>query len=157
MTKVILSELMLSYRKEMAEFVSHTIKTSFIDGVRVCPNSLETYLPDPNVLNPPRIEMIELSLYKGQIGDMILLGTTDDFGIDNIRVTIRDYRGNLIESGYADADDDGSGVWNYFATASVPSGTSVIIYATATDRFGAVGLHSADINDPWHYLIVDDH
>jgi hypothetical protein len=63
-------------------------------------------------------------------------------GIANLRVTIQDEQGNMFESGNAAPWPDGSGLWDYLTKASVPSGSSVIVSAVATDRLGAVRVWS---------------
>jgi hypothetical protein len=147
MTKVILSKSLLEYRREMAEIVRQSVKESFIGGVKAF-HSGEPFLAHPDLLPPPKIEIIELTTYKGQIGDPIFLATSDDFGIWNVHMVVRDDKGNLIESGDAASFEDGSGCWDYMATASVPSGTSVTIYAAATDSLGGVGALSQSTTVP---------
>jgi hypothetical protein len=138
MTKVILSQSLLNYRKEMAESVSDTIKASFIDGVKAFVTE-ERILTSPELLPSPKIEVIELTNYQGNTGDPIFLATSADFGIWKLRVVIRDDTGHIIESGDATPFEDASDCWEYIATADVPSGTPVIVYATATDGFWGVG------------------
>jgi|KBSSwiStaDraftv2_1062776.scaffolds.fasta_scaffold34043_3 hypothetical protein len=139
MTKVILSQAVLNYRREMAEAVSDTIKASFIDGVKPFVTEERFLTTSPELLPPPKIEVIELTNYQGNIGDLIFLATSADFGIWNLHVVIRDDKGNVIESGDASPFEDAPDCWDYVATVAVPSGTSVTVYATATDRFWGVG------------------
>ena len=149
MTKVMLNAALLQYRKEMADLARQTVKESFIDGVKkVDFGSEESFPPQPDLLPPPRIEVIELSLYHGQIGDPIFFATSDDFGIWNVYVVIRDGEGNLIESGDASQFDDCSDYWDYLATVNVPAGTSVRAYAAATDSLGGAGTLSAGTTIP---------
>jgi hypothetical protein len=148
MTKVFLKESVLKYRREMAERVRETIKEKYIAGVRVWSNE-EPPLAQVDLLCPPKIEMIDLMIYEGKVHDLILLVTSDDFGIWNLHVTIMDDKGNVIESGNAfQESDDGLGIWDYFTKVSVLSGTPVIAHATATDRLGGVGTLSADTTIP---------
>ena len=139
MTKVRLSQSFLNYRKEMAEAVSDTIKASFIDGVKTFVTEDRFLATSPELLPPPKVEVIELTSYQGNIGDPIFLATSADFGIWKLRVVIRDDKGNIIESGDAAPFEDASDCWEYIATVSVPSGTAVTVYATATDSFWGVG------------------
>jgi hypothetical protein len=138
MTRVILSESVLSYRREMAEAVSDTIKASFIDGVKTFVTE-ERFLTSPEFLPSPKIEVIELTNYQGNIGDLIFLVASTDFGIWNLHVVIRDDQGNIIESGNAAPFEDAPDCWEYVVTTEVPSGTPVTVYATATDGFWGVG------------------
>ena len=139
MTRVILSEDLLNYRREMAEAVSDIIKASFIDGVKTFVTEDRFLATSPELLPPPKIEVIELSSYQGNIGDPIFLATSTDFGIWKLRVIIRDDKGDIIESGDAAPFEDASDCWEYIASDSVPSGTAVTVYATATDGFWGVG------------------
>jgi len=123
----------------MAEAVSDTIKASFIEGVKTFVTEERFLTTTPELLPPPKIEVIELTSYQGNIGDLIFLATSTDFGIWNLHVVIRDDKGNIIESGDAFPFGDAPDCWDYVATATVPSGTSVIVYATATDGFWGVG------------------
>jgi hypothetical protein len=141
MTKVILSESVLNYRREMAEAVSDTIKASFIDGVKTFVTE-ERLLTSPELLPSPKIEVIELTNYQGDLGDPIFLATSTDFGIWKLHVVIRDDKGNVIESGDAAPFEDAPDCWEYVATTDVPSGTFVVVYATATDGLWGMGALS---------------
>jgi hypothetical protein len=147
MTKIILSEALRDYRREMAEIVRQTVKEKYIAGVKTF-YSRGLFMTQTDLLPPPKIEMIEVTTYKGQIDDLILLATSDDFGMANLRVVIQDDQGNLIESGDAAQFDDCSDCWDYMTTASVPSGTSVIISAVATDCLWGVGSLSTRMRIP---------
>ena len=137
MTKVKLSESVLNYRRGMAEAVSDTIKANFIDGVKTFVTE-ERVLTFPELLPSPKIEVIELTNYQGNLGDPIFLATSTDFGIWKLHVVIRDDKGNIIESGDAAPFEDAADCWEYIVTVAVPSCTSVTVYATATDGFWGV-------------------
>jgi len=99
----------------------------------------EPPLAQADLLPPPRIEAIALDFYQGKVGDEVMLAISDDFGLVSVYVVIQDERGNLIESGNADAFEAGSACWSYIATVPVESGTRVIVHAAATDCLGGVG------------------
>ncbi len=139
MTKVILSQSVLNYRREMAEAVSDTIKASFIEGIKTFVTEERLLTTSPELLPSPKIEVIDLTNYKGHIGDPVFLATSADFGIWNLHLVIRDDKGNIIESGNAAPFEDAPDCWEYVATTEVPSGTPVNVYATATDGFWGVG------------------
>jgi len=147
MTKVILSKALYDYRREMAEIVRQTVKEGYIAGVKTY-YSRERFPAQVDLLPPPKIDMIELTSYKGQVNDLILLATSDDFGMSNLHVVIQDDQGNLIESGDASQFDDCSDCWDYMTTASVPSGTCVIVSAVATDCLWGVGSLSTRVRIP---------
>jgi len=142
MTKVILTQSLFNYRRGMVELVRQTVRESYIAGVKTY-RSLESVLALPHLLPSPKVELIELLDYHGQIGDPIFFATSDDFGMSNLYVVIRDDQGHVIESGDAAQFDDCSDCWDYRATVSVPSGTSVTVYAIATDSLWGAGALSA--------------
>ena len=142
MTKVILTGFLLAYRKAMPKIVSRLIRESFIDGLKVWSPS-EPPLARPNLLPPPWIEAIELRFYQGQTDNMIVMAISDDFGVGNVHVILRDEAGKQIESGNAVPDPEYSGCWTYLTTTCVPSGTAVTVQAAATDRLGGVGVGRA--------------
>ena len=131
----------------MAEIVRQTVKENYIAGVKTF-YSRERFPVQVDFLPPPKIEMIEATTYKGQVDDMILFATSDDFGMTNLHVVIQDDQGNLIESGDASQFNDCSDCWDYMTTASVPSGTSVIVSAVATDCLWGVGSLSTKMTIP---------
>jgi hypothetical protein len=81
-----------------------------------------------------------------QILPFVIIG--DCQAVGNLHITIRDDQGNIVESGDAFEEPVGSGIWNYFATMAVPSGTHVIVDAFATDSLGGVGTLSEWITIP---------
>ena len=63
----------------------------------------------------PDIESVDLSHYTGQPGDTILIRATDDFMVKEVKVTITNADGSLVEKGDA-APDAGGYLWTYTAT-----------------------------------------
>ena len=88
----------------------------------------------------PTIKSVDLSAYNGQVGDTIQVIASDDFGVVNVHLTLKNAEGTFIESG--NAIEVGTGHWNYTATASVAAGTPVIAYVVATDRPGGTAVES---------------
>jgi hypothetical protein len=141
MTKVILTESVLTYRREMAEAVSQTIKAGFIEGVKVWrPEFGDPPLGEQNLLSPPKLD-IEPTMYQGQVDDPIFFMTFTDFDVWSLHVFILDETGKMIESGDAFQFEDCSIYWDYRATVPVPPsrGKRVSVYAVATDQLGGVG------------------
>ena len=138
MTKVFIDAFGIAYRKQIAETVCEIIMGRHIAGVtaRGCP---EPPLSQVNLMPPPMIEIIDLTIYEGNVNDLILLAASDLFGIWNVHLTISDDQGNIVESGDAVEEPVGSGIWKYFANIAIPSSTSVIVHAAATDSLGGVG------------------
>ena len=81
---------------------------------------------------PPVINSIDLSLYKGQPGDVILVDATDDFKVVSVKVSIYAADGELIEQGEASIPDLELD-WVYRATVlnALLAGSRII--ATAFD------------------------
>ena len=52
------------------------------------------------------------------------------------------YIAGVKEVVWTDEEPLGSGIWNYFATMAIPSGTTVIVQAVAIDSLGGVGTLS---------------
>lgn len=87
-------------------------------------------------LKRPRVTGIELSDYRGQIGDPVTVLATDDTQVMSVAVVIRSAAGLVLEEGAAASAD---GVWRYTATTALPAGETVTIEAKAKDRPGNSG------------------
>ena len=96
------------------------------------------------VLEPPRIESIftDIRLRDGRLDGVIQIHTSDDFGVMDIFVTLRDDQGNHLESDYAMQNPYYEDHWGYIPSASLPSGTTVIVQAMAMDSLGGVGIQT---------------
>jgi hypothetical protein len=147
MTKVFLNPFLLQYQQDIVDLANECIKKKHIDGVKSM-DSGEPVLAQANLLPPPRIEYIDLLDYDGKLHDLILLLVSDDFGLGNVHVSIKDDKGTVIESGDAFACRDNPDIWNYFTSVPVPSGTSLTVYVMATDHLGGVGTLSEDTTIP---------
>ncbi len=84
-------------------------------------------------LTPPAIELIDVSAYRGQPGDVIQILATDDIEVVAVKVTIRRASGEVVEQGITTKEH---GLWRYPATAPVAAGENVTVLATARDRPG---------------------
>ena len=84
----------------------------------------------------PGIKPLRLSKYKGQIGDLIEIRATDDIGLADLDVKIVAQDGTLIEQGKALEIGEGSGRWEYTATAQVALGSDVFIEVEGVDHAG---------------------
>lgn len=143
MTKVFISPFIQGYQQEIAELTRECIQSRYIEGVdEVVWTNEEPPLAQDNLLPPPRIETLHLMNYEGHVNDLILLAISTEFGVGNLHITIRDDQRNIIESDDGFEDPLGSGIWNYLTTREVPSGTTVIVQAVATDNLGGVGTLS---------------
>jgi hypothetical protein len=86
--------------------------------------------------NAPSVDEVDLSAYTGQVGDKIAIRAHDDFDVSGVGVAISDTDGHALESGAAAEMPPDSGRWLYTTTAVVPTGTTMRIEVTATDRPG---------------------
>src|SRR4051812_41178658 len=66
-----------------------------------------------NFLNPPTVDLIEISGYQGRRGDRIKVLATDDVEVVSVTIAIRDQAGAVVESAPAGKNH---GVWIYIAT-----------------------------------------
>ena len=87
-------------------------------------------------LNEPSIKPLDLSNYKGQIGDPIKIRAIDDIGLADMDVTLTAIDGTNIESGKAVETGVGSGKWTYTATAQVALGSDIFIKVVGVDHAG---------------------
>jgi hypothetical protein len=60
----------------------------------------------------------------------------------NVYVTLRDDRGNSLESGYAMKNEFVEDHWAYFTTVSVPPGACLIVQAVASDALGGAAIQT---------------
>ncbi|MBD8083622.1 hypothetical protein [Chryseobacterium caseinilyticum] len=83
-----------------------------------------------DLLNAPDIEIIDLSGYSGNVGDVIKIMATDDFGVEEVKVKIENADGSLVEEGNA----TNNGVeWVYTATVQNSDLNGDKITITASD------------------------
>ena len=75
----------------------------------------------------PTIKPLNLSEYKGRVGDIITIRATDDIGLADMDVALIANDGTRIEQGKAIEDGPRSGTWIYTATRSVPLGSDIFI------------------------------
>ena len=87
-------------------------------------------------LKKPFIKPLDLSGYKGRIGDPISIRVIDNIGLADLNVNISAQDGTPIEGGKAVEGGAGSGKWTYTATAQVALGTDVFIELKGVDHAG---------------------
>lgn len=141
MTRVYVNKDYLAYQHEMAEVVRTVVKQKFIGGVKPSYGSEPAWLP-ADLLPPPVIENLDFDLYEGCADNFILIQTSDDFGIINLVLILKDQDGNLIESGNAFDYPEEPNQWVYGTSVTVAAGTSVTVQAVATDQLGGLSTRS---------------
>ena len=87
-----------------------------------------------NFFTPPVIEQVELSAYRGQIGDQIRVLATDAIEVVGVTVALRDADAKLLETGAATKHHD---LWIYRSTTAPADPAVVTIEVTAQNRAGA--------------------
>ena len=87
-----------------------------------------------DILNLPSLEAIDLSKYKGQVGDPIEIQAVDDIGLADLEVIVSTQDGSPIERGKAVEKVVRSGKWLYTATAPVASGSEIYIELRGVDH-----------------------
>ena len=87
-------------------------------------------------LTKPTIKPLDLSNYKGRVGDTLLIHATDDIGLADLDVNISSDQGTLIEEDKAVETGTGSGMWTYTATAPVALGSDIFIEVVSVDHAG---------------------
>jgi hypothetical protein len=87
-------------------------------------------------LKKPALKPLDLSTYRGHIGDVIEIRATDDLGLADLNVKIVAQDGTPIESGQAVEEGVSSGKWIYTATQPVALGSDVFIEVKGCDHAG---------------------
>ena len=94
-------------------------------------------------MNKPAITQLDVSDYKGRVGDPIFIRAHDDVGVVAVNVKLTKADGMPIESGQA-VQRSGD-TWAYMATVAVPLGTHLFISADAFDRPGHRAVSTVDL------------
>jgi hypothetical protein len=84
----------------------------------------------------PSVDDIDLSLYKGKIGEKVVIMADDDVEVLAVQVVIRNQAGAIAEQGAAVLT---AGKWIYTATTALPLAQTATVEVTAKDRPGNVG------------------
>jgi len=95
-------------------------------------------------LQGPSIKPLDLSGYKGRIGDPIYITTKDNIGVVDVNVELTRTDGSNIERGKAVETGARSGKWVYTATVPISLGTDIFIEAEGFDRPGSRTVSSAN-------------
>jgi hypothetical protein len=95
-------------------------------------------------LHAPDIELIDISGYHGQPGDVIRLEVTDDFAVKEVKVVITNADGSIVEEGFAEAKATGY-EWTYIATAVNESTVGDRIEVFASDTPGNITQRTEEL------------
>jgi hypothetical protein len=90
--------------------------------------------------NPPAIEAIDVSEYKGAAGETITIRASDDVKVAKVSVLITTEGGSAVENG--EATPSSSGAWTYTSTKDAPQG-ALHILVSASDLAGHTAEQAA--------------
>jgi hypothetical protein len=91
---------------------------------------------------PPEVTSILTDIYKGAIGDIIIVTAVDDFKVVSVKVAIYDRSNELIEEGECAGDGK---YFVYTATKKNPHIKGCVIRATAYDLPGNEGMRELSV------------
>jgi hypothetical protein len=136
-----LSEAQLNHRERFSEAAAYA-KSALADPVRrelYLTVAQERDIPAFSLavgdyLNVPTIKPLDLSEYKGRVGDPILIRAVDDIGFADLEVELTAIDGTHIEKGKAVETGVRSGHWVYTATAPVALGADIFIKVSGMDH-----------------------
>jgi hypothetical protein len=92
----------------------------------------------------PTFLPLDLSEYKGTVGDKISVVAKDDIGLASVIFTLTAVDGTRLEQGPAIEDGVRTGDWIYTATVPVPLGTDIFVEARGVDHAGNKTVVSAN-------------
>jgi hypothetical protein len=95
-------------------------------------------------LHAPDIDVIDLSAYRGEPGDVIRIEVTDDFAVKEVKIVITNPDGTLVEEGLAQPEAVGY-EWTYTATARNESLEGDRIEVFASDTPGNISQKTEEI------------
>jgi hypothetical protein len=84
----------------------------------------------------PSFKALDLSEYRGQVGDKIGIRAVDDIGLASVDVKLVAQDGTLIEQGNATEDGIRTGYWTYTATQPVALGADIFVEVKGVDHAG---------------------
>jgi hypothetical protein len=84
-------------------------------------------------LKAPVVKSINADQYNGTVGSLITVNARDDFRVAEVKVSITDANGVLVEEGNAVLHPIDRNKWNYSATVSLAAIAGSIITAEAMD------------------------
>ncbi len=91
-------------------------------------------------LKVPVVKSIDTGKYDGTIGSLIVVKSRDDFRVAEVKVSIRDVAGVLIEEGNAILNPIDRNKWSYLAVQSNGTPAGCTVSATALDLPGNKGM-----------------
>ena len=132
--------------KEAAQLATAALedpaRRAFYQAIADAKESSAYHIAFTDYLVLPEFKPLNLSQYKGQVGDPILIRATDDIGLTRVEVTLTASDGTRIEQGSALEAGAGTGIWTYTATQPVVPGSDIFIDVVGFDHAGNKAQHS---------------
>ena len=101
-------------------------------------------LANADCRHPPIIQDVDLSSYKGEVGEPIRVQAIDDFAVTAVTLTLTEINGLLLEQGSAVLLTRTS-TWLYLTETAIPAGqTVVVVHVSVCDRAGNVVTKTFD-------------
>ena len=98
-------------------------------------------------LTKPKVQKVDLKIYRGQPGNMITISAWDKFRVETVSVMILNNKGQLIEKGAAVARMySGNKEWDYIATLENVDYQGSKVIVSVSDRPGNVVQSSIVFN-----------
>jgi hypothetical protein len=91
-------------------------------------------------LTAPSIQEIDISGYRGQVDDRIIIRAIDDFEVATVHVMVSDSTGAIIEQGYAVHSEVASDEWCYTTTAVNTITAGIRLKVSVSDRPGNITI-----------------
>lgn len=107
---------------EAADYANSVLETPALKetyGMRATKKRPVFKIAFQDYLTPPRIKEIDTSEYNGAVGSTIVIKAFDDFAVKQVRVSIFNAAGDLVEEGLAIVDPTFKIRYNYTATQVV--------------------------------------
>jgi hypothetical protein len=89
-------------------------------------------------LNAPTVSAVDISRYRGVVGDIIAVRASDDFKVASVQVIIRNSANEILEQGNAVLQEDSFDDWQYKAIVANATLSGTKIEVKAIDKPGNV-------------------
>ncbi len=140
-THYALSEAQVNQQERFGEAAAYAksaladpVKSEFYETVAQEKDLPAFALAVGDYLSLPSFKPLDLSKYKGGVGDLIQIRAVDKLGLASVDVAINANDSALIEKGKAVEVGLRSGYWVYTATAAVATGADIFIQVTGVDH-----------------------
>jgi len=130
------------YRAQLyakAQLLDPIAKARYATGIDARRTSAYT-VAIADYMHSPRITALDVAAYRGQAGDPLLIGATDDFAVAAVRVRCCAATGAVLAAG--PAVRQASGQWLFRAPHAHPLAPGTVLTVEAEDYPGNVAAHT---------------